>query len=155
MIIALDLATTAGIAWLPVNSTDLFVTEVKGTAEEQFLYIKKLFHPRLTIVLIEQFVYFSRSTKTQSSLLKRIGVMEYLLSKEPGMVVENLHLQTVRNRYFKGKDKKKQCLDYFRTLFNNAKLTDNHTDALLMLLYHLPVLSLDNELLNDFTLRIV
>jgi len=154
VIISLDLATTAGIAYLPVNSKDLVVTEVKGTAEEQFLYIEKLFHPQLTVVLIEQFVYFARSTKTQSSLLKRIGVMEYLLSKKDGCIVESMHLQSVRNKYFKGKDKKKQCLDYFKDRYN-LKLTDNHTDALLMLLYYLPVLSLDDDLMNDFTLRII
>ena len=153
MLIALDLATTAGVAWLENNSHELCVTEVKGTAEQQFQYIEKLFHPKLTIVLIEEFVYFARSTKTQSSLLKRIGVMEYLLSKKSECVVEFMHLQKVRNRYFKGKDKKKQCLEYFRNKYS-AKLTDNHTDALLMLYYYLPVLSLDDDLI-DFTLRII
>lgn len=153
MLIALDLATTAGVAWLPNNSKELCVTEVKGTAEQQYLYIKQLFHPQQTIVLIEEFVYFARSTKTQSSLLKRIGVMEYLLSKNANCLVTPLHLQKVRNKYFKGKDKKQQCLDFFRTNYN-LKFTDNHTDALLMLVYYLPVLSLD-DIVNSFTIRII
>jgi hypothetical protein len=154
MLISLDLATTAGIAWLPNNSRDLFVTEVKGTAEDQYLYIQNLFNPRLTIVLIEEFVYFARSTKTQASLLKRIGVMEYLLGKTPNVAVESMHLQTVRAKYFKGKDKKKKCLEHFRSIYD-PKLTYNHTDALLMLLYYLPLPSLDDDIMNEFTLRIV
>lgn len=149
MIIALDLATKAGIAWVEKNSNIINVTEVTGLPEEQFLYVKKLMGRKTgNVVLIETFVYFSRSAKTQSSIIKRIGVIEYLLSKTD-TTTELLNLNSVRAKYFKGKDKKATILKYFRDNYD-SKLTDNHTDALLMILYYMGI-----ALTDDFQIRIV
>lgn len=139
MIVSLDLAEKAGVAWMRDDNSDtIYVKEIRGTPEQQYDMVQRIIWPETNIsIVLEKFVYFTRSVKTQYDIIKRIVIVEYLLSKD-GHTVTQLHPQTVRAKYFKGTDKKKRILEYFRDNYE-PELTDNHTDALLMLLYYMNI----------------
>jgi len=154
MIISLDLAQKAGIAWYYNNT--FFTQEVSGHVyHDQFSFIRKLIrNHEEPIVLIEDFVYFSKknSIATQKSLIKRIGLIEFFLENEFKIKPELLNLNSVRTPFFKGGDKKKKCVKFFKT-YVNKELTDNHSDALLMLFYKLN-LPLDINTVSNYDIRI-
>lgn len=160
LIFSLDLAQKAGISWYYCDT--FLTTEIVGSAEDQFDFVFwKFINLQVTnsVVLIEDFVYFSgpnktgkktNSTQTIKSLIKRMAIVEHLLEKE-GVSIQLYNVQSVRNKYFKGKDKKIQCEKFFNAHLN-IKLTNNHTDSLLALFWYLD-LPLTESNIHEYNIR--
>jgi len=132
-VVSADLAKKAGFAWIDAEAK-FNVIEISGSVVEQADFCISITQPG-ELVIIEDFVYFAKSVKTQASLLKRLGVFEFILGGA-GREIKLANVNSVRAKFFKGRQKKQQVLEHFRINVNDL-LTDNHTDALLMLLYGL------------------
>jgi hypothetical protein len=143
----LDIATTMGVAlWEPESHVAL-VTEVKGSPVEQYVYIynniiltnrKESYIERWVqvedinkiVFTLEQLAYF-RNAKTTRSLLERLGYIKYSLLSV-GQEVNEV-TATVARRSF-GVIKKHPIMKIFQDR-TDMKLTDNHTDALALVIH--------------------
>lgn len=145
--IALDLAINTGVAIYKRNTVILYeVTDTNPIT--QLDSIVKLFPKGSKDILIEDYVYFAKSKKTVSSLLKRLGYFEYTLSKF-NFDIQLVHPQTYQwylikeynlsgnLKKQKGSSKKKMVINAFLSDYYGNKLTDNMTDALAMLIWKL------------------
>lgn len=134
-IVAIDPALLAGVAWKYDDSSQLNVIEIEGTPLFQIHTIFSIVN-NINNVLLEDFVYLSNknSSKTILSLVKRLGYLQYTF-ESLDIKTTLLNLNSVRKPFNVGnKQKKKLVQTYINNLFN-TKLSDNHTDALSMLIY--------------------
>lgn len=145
--VALDLAIKAGVAIYTKNTVNIYeiVNENPVTQLDNTI---KLFPKGTKEILIEDYVYFAKSKKTVSSLLKRLGYFEYTLSKF-NFNIELIHPQTYqwyiiktynlsdKLKKQKGSSKKKMVINTFLSEYYGLNLTDNMTDALAMLVWKL------------------
>jgi hypothetical protein len=147
-VIALDIATTTGLC--KYNRNSLTVTEIASVNPiTQFKAINK-FVGKDTDVLIEQFVYFGsgNSSATINSLVERIGYIKFKLL-ELDKKIELINPTSYQSWFIKTfdlkeklaatkhkKSKKKMVIwEYLKEYYKLPKLTNNHTDAIAMVIY--------------------
>lgn len=127
--LAIDSATTAGLAWTYGDRGKVYTATVKGTPLEQWTKIKELIgDERIAKVIIEKLVYF-RNGNTSRSLSERIGFLRWKFVEEFG--VEPIFLAPNEVRSALKLRGKKGVLAHFRKF--NRRLTDDETDALALL----------------------
>jgi len=136
-IVALDIATKTGIAIYEDDS--ILVYYIEGAPTFQMTEIMKVITPG-TIVLVEDFSYFSaRNPKTTANLNQRFGYIFWRLT-EFGCTVEKCNVNTVRKSLgIKGRKKgeaKREVMDAMRMTLQ-IPLTDDESDAIALLLFHI------------------
>ncbi|MCB1711648.1 MAG: hypothetical protein KDH96_03950, partial [Candidatus Riesia sp.] len=136
--VALDLAIHTGVAIYKKNTVNIYEI-VNDNPITQLDNTIKLFPKGTKEILIEDYVYFAKSKKTVSSLLKRLGYFEYTLFKF-NFNVELVHPQTYqwymikefnlsdKLKKQKGSSKKKMVINKFLSEYYGVELTDNMTD---------------------------
>lgn len=128
--VGLDLATTAGVAFLSEDLSSCRVYEIKGNPFEQFYQIQQMISDDPAVWGIEELHIF-RNAKTVRSLAERSGFIKWMLKgvlKEKVMMV-----QVSRARKFIGAKSKEDARDMMQLLVKgNDQITDNHSDAVLV-----------------------
>ena len=128
--VGLDLATIAGMAMISEDLKDCWVYEFKGNPYEQFFQIQNIICNQPAIWGIEELHIF-RNAKTVRSLAERSGFIKWMLKgvlKEKVMMV-----QVSKARKYIGAKNKEQARELMQCLVQgNGKLTDNHSDAILV-----------------------
>lgn len=129
--IGLDLAKTAGVAVLSEDQKECTVYEIVGTPYEQLYQIQNLVDGP-AIWGIEELHIF-RNAKTIRSLAERIGFLKWTIK---GLFKEKCYMVSVsqarKNVGVKGKEAARELLQC--QLTDGGRLTDNHSDAVLVAL---------------------
>jgi hypothetical protein len=163
MLLALDIADKMGVSWYDGNMiyTDVIQFDKKKTdtylsANYQLQYITQF--PLDTIILIEDFVYFNATHRRgMNEVIKRFGYIEYSL-RTLGYTVQLVHVNETRKNYCINKPKQKRIqvtnkkgitknkLDGIKPKdwihrnicqYSQLSLTNDHTDAILMVMNYL------------------
>jgi len=142
--VGLDIATNMGIAIYKYGDSHVFVTEINEKDNcKQLTKLYQLFN-KIGInkdnseVYYEKFVYLNGFASAIRSLLLRYGYIFYSL-QFVGYVNIEINISSARKfiKSEKGKKKKELVLEYYQQ-FSKIKLTNNETDALLLINEHLP-----------------
>ena len=130
--VGLDLATTAGMAMLSEDLNFCWVYELKGNPYEQFFQIQNIICNQPAVWGIEELHCF-RNAKTVRSLAERSGFIKWMLK---GVLKEKvMTVQASKARKFVGAKNKEHARELMQCLVKgNGKLTDNHSDAILVAL---------------------
>lgn len=136
-IIALDVAKKLGIAILDKDS--LVVYTIEGSPLFQISKILPLV-TKDTIIVIEDFSYFSTPNPiTTATLNQRLGYIFWRL-KETGVDINLYNVNTVR-KYLgvssRKKGEQKLMVQYQINQESGIKFTNDETDAIALLLYHI------------------
>lgn len=137
--VALDIAETLGLAIKLENNPNVYVIEIKEKhpvlqLEKIQYYLNSLYlNANNTDIYLEKFVFFNGFARAISSLLKRYGYIYWTLEYNKFSIHE-INLSTARAVLpsIKGTKKKEVVLNHFQKLAD-FKLTDNESDAIIML----------------------
>ncbi len=144
--ITIDQAKTTGLAFN--LNTNIYYFQVTTTPQELLQIIQHLVDNfNITTIVFERFVYFSRSAKTQLSLMMLIGYLYHSLSTNN--TIEFLSPLTYRKGIgFAGKENNKDVVfKFFKQL---GVSSNNESDAISMLLYKLNLTKNDNYKLYKY-----
>lgn len=130
--VGLDLAKTAGMALLSEDLKHCWVYELKGTPYEQFYQIQNIVCNQPAVWGIEELHCF-RNAKTVRSLAERVGFIKWMLK---GILKEKVMMVTATAaRKFVGAKNKENARELMQCLVRDGgRLTDNHSDAVLVAL---------------------
>lgn len=124
MIIAIDYATSMGVAWTSDEKT-IYFGSIVGSQFEHLDYIKRIKGKKRARVIFEQLNFF-RNAKTVRSLLLKTGYVAFSLSKEPEFV------STTAPRKFLGCKTKDDVFRFFQCY---GVKNNDESDALAILLF--------------------
>lgn len=124
MIIAIDYATSMGVAWT-IDTKTIYFSSIVGSQFEHLNFIKRIKGKKKARVIFEQLNFF-RNAKTVRSLLLKTGYVAFSLSKEPEFV------STTAPRKFLGCKTKD---DVFRLFQSYGVKNNDESDALALLLF--------------------
>lgn len=128
--LAIDQATTSGIAWKVGNS--IYCTEFVGTPNELFDFANNLrIITNSDTILLEKF-HSLRNIKVVTSLMERTGYLVYSFA-ELGVNVEKVDTNSARKLlgFKKHKNIKSEICAYFQQY--DKDITDNCSDAIVLL----------------------
>jgi len=125
MIMAIDYATSMGVAWT-IDGKSIYVSSIVGSHYQHLAFLKIIIGRKKATVLIEQLNFF-RNAKTVRSLLMKGGYVIYSITKTPEFV------SAPASRKFLGCKNKKQVFDKFSDIVQNT----DESDAIALLLYKL------------------
>lgn len=125
MIMAIDYATSMGVAWT-IDSKTIYVSSIVGSHYEHLAFLNGIIGRKKVVVLVEQLNFF-RNAKTVRSLLLKAGYVVYSITKRPEFV------SAPASRKFLNCKNKKQVFDKFSDVVQNT----DESDAIALLLYKL------------------
>lgn len=125
MIIAIDYATSMGIAWTFDQETT-YVSSVVGNQFEHLAFVKRIVGRKKAIRLVVEQLNFFRNAKTVRTLLLKTGFVAFSISPTPEFV------PTMAPRKFLGCKGKQEV---FELLKSYGIQNNDESDALALLLY--------------------
>ena len=124
MIIAIDYATSMGVAWTFDENT-IYVSSVVGNQFEHLDFLKRIIGRKRAIRLVVEQLNIFRNAKTVRTLLLKTGFIAFSISKDVEFV------PTSTPRKWLGCKSKQEVFDLLKTHCKN----NDESDALALLLY--------------------
>ena len=124
MIIAIDYATSMGVAWT-FDERTVYVSSVVGSQFEHLDFLKRIIGRKRAIKLVVEQLNIFRNAKTVRTLLLKTGFIAFSISKDVEFV------PTSTPRKWLGCKSKQEVFDLLKTYCKN----NDESDALALLLY--------------------
>ena len=124
MIIAIDYATSMGVAWT-LDEKTIYVSSVVGNQFEHLDFLKRIIGRKRAIRLVVEQLNFFRNAKTVRTLLLKTGFIAFSISKDVQFV------PTSAPRKWLGCKGKQEVFDLLKQYCKN----NDESDALALLLY--------------------
>lgn len=124
MIIAIDYATSMGVAWT-FDERTVFVSSVVGSQFEHLEFVKRIIGRKKAIRLVVEQLNFFRNAKTVRTLLLKTGFVAFSISKDVEFV------PTSAPRKWLGCKGKQEVFDLLKQYCKN----NDESDALALLLF--------------------
>jgi len=153
--IGLDIAMNLGLAILYTNSKVIKVKEITGTPNKQLDYITNevlsTVSVKLRPIFVSEGLHNFRNANTVRSLCERMGYIKYSLIGAGFKFIEVA--PRVARAYLKTSSKT-ETFDFFVPRYTGTNLTNNHTDAIAVVLYQMhqgrPTPNLSTYTIEDF-----